>query len=543
MSNATVDDFWGFSPLFIDSDGCCLPQLIFLTVVYGYILYNSSGLIAEGSELLLLFPSVAGLVGSVVLPILGAVPDGVMVLFSGIGPDAQNQVSVGVGALAGSTVMLLTLPWFLAIMSGKVPVVDGKAMYGKENNDTNKKLAAGAEGVEYQGEVKAAAKIMIATTLLYLVIQIPATMEENITAGMGKDDQIPEQAQRENTYALVGLILCSICFIGYLIICVKAANGDKELEAIIEAIKKKEISVKAALSFVKDKSKRDVLEEKLIDKKAQGQLKKIVRPFFAQFDQDKSGKLDVTEFSLLLNELGEKVSAKEVSAKFADNDKDKSGTLEFSEVVEMLETYLLETDLREPEKFERIVPKYNKDDDDEEEEEMPEDLQELSPKEQLRRVLFRSIWMMGLGTFMVLLFSDPMVDVLSMWGDKTGVPPFYISFILAPLASNASELLSAYTYAAKKSSKSITTALSTLVGAAIMNNTFCLAIFFGLIYVKKLAWQFTAETVAIIAIQWVIGLMTMVLKVQVKFHAILIMACYPGCLLIVWVLENLAGLD
>merc|ERR1719205_277649 len=109
---------------------------------------------------------------------------------------------------------------------------------------------------------------------------------------------------------------------------------------------------------------------------------------------------------------------------------------------------------------------------------------------------------------MVLIFSDPMVDVLSEWGVRTGIPAFYISFVLAPLASNASELLSAYTYAVKKSSKSITTALSSLVGAACMNNTFCLAIFLALVYFKDLAWQFTAETVSIIVIQWVIGFMT-----------------------------------
>ncbi len=35
----------------------------------------------------------AGIVGSVVLPILGAVPDGAIVLFSGLGPDAQSQVN------------------------------------------------------------------------------------------------------------------------------------------------------------------------------------------------------------------------------------------------------------------------------------------------------------------------------------------------------------------------------------------------------------------------------------------------------------------
>ena len=49
-------------------------QILFLLVVYGYILLNASSLISDGSELLLLIPSLAGVVGSVVLPVLGAVP-------------------------------------------------------------------------------------------------------------------------------------------------------------------------------------------------------------------------------------------------------------------------------------------------------------------------------------------------------------------------------------------------------------------------------------------------------------------------------------
>jgi hypothetical protein len=57
----------GFSGLF---------QLLTLAFGYGYILMYASNLISDGSELLLLVPSIAGLVGSVVLPILGAVPDG-----------------------------------------------------------------------------------------------------------------------------------------------------------------------------------------------------------------------------------------------------------------------------------------------------------------------------------------------------------------------------------------------------------------------------------------------------------------------------------
>merc|ERR1719414_1041896 len=96
-----------------------MPQLIFLTFVYAVVLYQASNLIADGSELLLLVPSVAGIVGSIVLPILGAVPDGMMVLVSGIGPNAQETLSTGIGALAGSTVMLLTLPWIIAVTAGR----------------------------------------------------------------------------------------------------------------------------------------------------------------------------------------------------------------------------------------------------------------------------------------------------------------------------------------------------------------------------------------------------------------------------------------
>jgi hypothetical protein len=38
----------------------------------------------------------------------------------GLGPNAQEELQVGIGALAGSTIMLLTLPWCLAIFGGRV---------------------------------------------------------------------------------------------------------------------------------------------------------------------------------------------------------------------------------------------------------------------------------------------------------------------------------------------------------------------------------------------------------------------------------------
>ena len=90
-------------------------------------------MISDGSELLLLVPQWAGLIGSVVLPFLGAVPDSaigniislllwLIVIFSGLGDieSVKKQITIGIGALSGSTILLITIPWALSIIAGRV---------------------------------------------------------------------------------------------------------------------------------------------------------------------------------------------------------------------------------------------------------------------------------------------------------------------------------------------------------------------------------------------------------------------------------------
>lgn len=65
----------------------------------------------------------AYLLGGLLLPILGGLPDAIMILVSGMSADtnseAQQQVAVGMGTLAGSTIMLLTVPWSLSLILGR----------------------------------------------------------------------------------------------------------------------------------------------------------------------------------------------------------------------------------------------------------------------------------------------------------------------------------------------------------------------------------------------------------------------------------------
>ena len=87
------------------------------------------------------------------------------------------------------------------------------------------------------------------------------------------------------------------------------------------------------------------------------------------------------------------------------------------------------------------------DDEDDEDEEKP-----TSCQAKIKIALHSMIMMFG-GALLVSFFSDPMVDVIDDFGVTLGVPPFYVSFIVTPFCSNASELISSLVFAARKKRK------------------------------------------------------------------------------------------
>lgn len=182
------------------------------------------------------------------------------------------------------------------------------------------------------------------------------------------------------------------------------------------------------------------------------------------------------------------------------------------------------------------------DDDEDEEPETPEDLADLSPEEQQAAIKRRATWMMSLGTILVLLFSDPMVDVFSGIGNALGLGSFYTAFVLAPLASNASEIIASYSYALKKTRATITISLAALQGAACMNNTFCLGIFLALVYFKSLKWEFSAETISIVFVELVMGLVSFKTTHSVLL-GFMVLLLFPLSLVMVFALEKGLGLN
>jgi len=380
-----------------------------------------------------------------------------------------------------------------------------------------------------------------------LIIQVPAWFLDHTNSldptTMPTHNQTLAQAASENQWAMIGGIGALVAFLGYLYFCFLASKEDKVLQSVIDGIKNKKISLGGALEFLMT-SNSTGKEQPLDDKNIA--LKTIMRPFFAKYDADNSGNMEKSEFLIMLRDLDDQLQKDEAEDLWKTFETSGDGKIMFDEFCKGFASYLAKEGTSE--KLKRCktsskIPAYEMEAEEDGEEEVPEDLADLSYEDQQRAIKFRATWMMALGTTVVVLVSDPFVDVLTNWGDRIGIPSFYISFVVAPFASNASELLSAYTYAKKKTKSAITTSLSTLIGAACMNNTFCLGIFYGLIYFKGLAWQFTAETTAIIFVQWIIGLLAMARETQAWFVAFIILAMYPFCLWLVYFLENHIGWD
>jgi len=541
MSNSTV--FIDVSTL--PDNGYGFFQLMFITLVYVYLLFIGANMISEGSELLLLVPSLSGIVGSIVLPVLGAVPDAAIVLFSGLGSDPQYQLEVGIGALAGSTIMLITIPWFLIIIAGRVDIDSntGKARYTPPKLSPPNKLNLYTTGVAVSQSCKNTAYVLMITSVSYYVIEGAALAYRNVS-----DDQI---STYEFPYAIAAFLLCMILLSAYLWLAYSASNSDDAVverdEYLTEGIKSGSISLVAVVKAVIPETPTGEPSEQTglltADDKAIKRLKMILKPFFDKFDADGSKSIDSGELTLVLKDLGENLQSPFIKKIIAENFQTGKGSLSYDEFIAFCLKYASEQPKQEAKQSQSkpitTVSSVESGNDEEEKEDVPEDLVSLTPEEQQTQIKMRSAWMLLVGTVIVLIFSDALVPCLAEIGTRMGIRPFYVAFILAPFISNGSELVASFNYASKKTSKSIDISMATLLGAATMNNTLVLAVFNILIFWKGLYYEFFAETCAILLVEYLICMYTIFKSVHTVLDAFIILSFYPLSLVLVYFLYTI----
>jgi len=535
-----------------DGEGLSTSSLVFMTVVYGYILLTAAEQIGEGSELLLTIFG-PGIVGGLVIPILGAIPDGMIILFSGLSGGSQEemmtQLQIGLGTLAGSTVCLLTLPWAGAILLGwrDLDLNTGMAMY-KEVDGQKVPKADGPFSLWYSGvtvseSTASSVWIMLYTGVCYLVIQIPAAFWSSLSE--------EKQADYEHIPALIGLVVSLLALLGYCVWQLKSSAAEENLQR------------KAAECRIKNWQRHFA--------KTFGKFDNVVNETFCKMDRDNNGTLDPMELKTGLKLLGMPVrddNLLDKVVKTMDTDGDgKVGLADFRKAVRL---WMYPYETKSNRRISRctshnrsmagsgaaleVKTEFPKGKEEEhvlsfmesrlgnkkpllgEKDQYRDEIEVIEDSEVPEKYTFWKACMhLAVGMALVLLFSDPMVNILSNLASQIGVGPFYVSFVVTPLASNASEMVSALYFAKSKTEAKVSMAHASLYGAGCMNNTFCLAVFFFIIYKNKLPWEFSAETVCILLCEIIIALLGYKRTIP-AWKAILALLLYPFALIfvIVW---------
>jgi len=464
---------------------------VFLMFAYGAFLLQAAKFISDGSELLLeiLDP---GIIGGLVLPVLGALPDSMIIIVSGIGgtvAQAQEQVSVGVGTLAGSTIMLLTIAWGWCAILARCDIDWSKPGGRAKDKKLSNKFDLFNTGFTVEPNTKGSAFIMCVTALLYLIIQVPAFVND----------------QLDRIFALVGLIACILSLIAYCVYQVVSPElQQKQVEAARERAAKA-ASIQALQSFaVKLPGQHFDIKDGKVDQKA-------LKVYFKKFDIDSSGSINLdNEIKALIAALQMPVNDKTIEF-FKQLDSDQSGEISEEEFILGVTKWVEDSHREKAEHPDNESEKqhiFEAEEEAEEEEDDDDDdaeLETLTEEERRSRTIRMSAMYLVAGIAMAAVFSDPMVDAISTFSKSTGLSAFLVSFVITPFASNASELVSSLIQSAKKSKKNTTLTVAQIYGAVTMNNTMCLGIFLALVNIRGLLWIFSAEVFSILAVTWIVG--------------------------------------
>ncbi|XP_030928543.1 sodium/calcium exchanger NCL-like isoform X1 [Quercus lobata] len=517
---STCDETYGFLP-------CTTSVLgnIFLIAVYGFLMFIAAKSLSDGSELLLeiLGP---GIIGGLFLPILGALPDAMLILVSGLSGStetAQSQVSVGMGLLAGSTVMLLTIIWGSCVIVGKCDLKDSVA---QDAQDT-KGFSLTESGISTDIWTSYAAMMMVISVIPFLVVQIPQLL--NSTSG-------------RHLAVLIGLIVSLLLLVSY---CAYQVLQPSIQQRKIYYVKQKRV-ILGFLWHLKKRAMGKLLKEN--GEPDEG----IIEKLFSSIDVDNNGHISDSELRALMVGINfDKIFLDQndaVNKIMKDFDTSGNSTIEYHEFLGGISRWLKKTvqaAARNPGSETKIFEDFLIFEETKREQDLL-DVRNHSEEvvegvESSKWTTIRAALLLLLGTIIAAAFADPLVDAVDNFSDATGIPAFFISFIALPLATNSSEAVTAIIFASRDKRTTASLTFSELYGAATMNNVLCLSVFLALVYIRGLTWDFSAEVLVILIVCLVMGLLGSLRTHFPLWTAILAILLYPFSLALVYVLDYVLG--
>ncbi|XP_050370115.1 sodium/calcium exchanger NCL-like [Argentina anserina] len=513
----TCEETYGFMP-------CTTTVLgnMFLMLVYGYLMYTAAKWLSSGSEILLeiLGP---GIVGGLFLPVLTSLPDAMLILVSGLSgstEEAQSQVSVGIGLLAGSTVLVLSLIWGSCVVVGKCDIEDSIA---KDSQDTKGFNFTGS-GVTTDIWTSYSARIMAASVIPFLIVQLP---------------QILNSKSGRRIAVLIALIVSVTLFVSY---CVYQVSQPWVQKRHIAYAKHKHV-ISGILQHLKMRALGWLLDD-------DGEPnKEVIDKLFHTIDQDHDGYLSATELRALIIgvrfdqiELNKDDAVEKLMEEFDTSHDSRVDIHEFfngvSKWLNVAKRVANSNSPSDPKFLTDFHSRTKQEHDllgagDQSEE-------AIEGRKNVKLQFIKAIGMLLVGTLIAAVVAEPLVDVVDSFSEATSIPNFFISFIVLPLFT-ASEGVSAITFASRKKIRTASLTFSQLYGSVTMKNVLCLSVFLALVYFRGLTWDFSAEVLVILIVCTVMGVFASLRTTFPLWTSSIAFILYPFSVALIYVLDFVFG--
>ncbi|XP_010478257.1 PREDICTED: uncharacterized protein LOC104757229 [Camelina sativa] len=540
IQDGSSNEFLSLDPPNLTSENACvhvygflpcadnIEGYVFQVFSFGCLLIIGEYFLSKGrSKLFVIFE--VGFFGGIIFPLLVMFPRIALILSTGLMGSremANSMVGNNVAVTVGYSVFALTVQWGACVVfglpglssdqsigNGEVQSIASGTKSPRRNgirNNLIKKLVGAS--VRADPKNKKAAGIMLLTLFPFVLVTFSETFDSK-----SWDDSI----------VLITLLFsgsATVLFFVYLYF--DKADQVKSLDhARFELMSEvhKHLQNFAPQSLIKDKQLS----------------KESLKSLFEKIDVNKDGKIQVSELKDLTVEFGVlgrmKCDIHELATTLlADFDSDKDGEIDETEFEKGIEKWLRQY-------------KFTVDSTDSQKEYQAEDeavLKMVQTNECLFTKLltkrtFKAVIEVIIGILIVSFLAMPFMMNIELLSVSAGVPSFYVVFAVIPLARNLKNALSAH-FCRKKDQARITSDIfSEIYRDVTLNNLLGITIILAIVYLRGLTWDYSTEVLIIVIVGLLIGVPAYVRSTYPFWICVLAFALYFFSLVLIYLQSNL----
>ncbi|KAL6574056.1 hypothetical protein OROHE_001598 [Orobanche hederae] len=499
----TCEPVYGFLPCSNNVWG-----LLFLIVVYEILLSFGGNYIAIGSELFFQITG-PGIFGSSFFQFLGTIPQIVLVLVSALSGSveaAQQRATLGMGLVAGTTVMLLTLIWGISVVLGSYDLSEAITT---DTSAVPNKTPKG-HGIVTDAETSYTARLMLITLVPFLILLLA---------------KVFDSSTGRRAIILIALILTFVLLFAYIFYQIfQPWVQNRRFEYLMN-------------KYAKDKLLR------LLSRNGKPDTRKI-QQLFSKIDKDNSASLSPSELRVLL--LGLKMDDDDLSTErdveniLESFDVSGDGRINQDEFVKGMTKLVSDLSDQTPDRIKRFGGSNSQN-------QLRQGLLANNSNSTSRSrtasinswlIYLQAFFFVILGTVMLCALSEPLIKSAVGFAQAANLSSFCVSYLAIPFAMNYGVAVQSIASARQKTQKSISLTLSALYGGVYMNNIIGLIAFLAPAFARNLRIDVFAEILVVSIICIAMTLLTSIRTTFTRLTGYLVLLLYPISLALVYLFTS-----